>query len=355
VTSRGVALWTSDRPDPCGSRVFVATLDARLIAVDAANGSRCRDFGQNGEVALASRPKAGLLSSSDDFSVTSPPTVIGNVVIVGSSVGDNFSVQMASGMVRAFDAVSGKPLWQWEPIPWAQKQRIRTGAANAWSVISADPKLGLVYVPTGSASPDYFGGLRPGRNDDADSVVALEAASGKKVWSFQLVHHDLWDYDTAAQPLLFTFHGDIPAVAATNKTGMVYVLDRRTGAPIYDRPRSGTCRRAVQHNGCRHSAHALPPFLRAPGIKRVMLAPARRIERSVAGGSFLISPYQPWSSSRNSASARMRAVVSDCSARPALASAVHRLRTASVGSISRSIRCSITVINSSHTSCEVWK
>jgi quinoprotein glucose dehydrogenase len=133
----------------------------------------------------------------------------------------------------------GKLLWSWEPIPWAHDQKVRTGAANTWSVISADPALGLVYLPTGSAAPDYYEGMRPGDNRDADSIVALDVHTGKKVWSYQVVHHDLWDYDVAAQPLLFTFRNNIPAVAITTKMGLVFILDRRTGKPlypIYERP-----------------------------------------------------------------------------------------------------------------------
>lgn len=115
----------------------------------------------------------------------------------------------------------------------AQNQHPRTGAGNAWSVISADPKLGLVYVPTGSPSPDFYGVYRPGDDRDADSVVALQAATGKHVWGFQTVHHDIWDYDVAAEPVLFEFRNRIPAIAITTKTGMLFVLNRLTGVPLY--------------------------------------------------------------------------------------------------------------------------
>jgi quinoprotein glucose dehydrogenase len=138
--------------------------------------------------------------------------------------------------VRAYDVRTGRPLWTWEPLPWAAAQPIPTGAGNAWSTMAADPALGLVYVPTGSASPDYYGGLRPGDDRDADSIVALNAKTGQKIWAFQLVHHDLWDYDLASQPLLFTWRGkghDVPAVAVATKMGMVFVLDRRTGQPLF--------------------------------------------------------------------------------------------------------------------------
>jgi quinoprotein glucose dehydrogenase len=152
-------------------------------------------------------------------------------------VGDNQQVDSESGLVRAYDAVTGRQLWAWEPLPWARQNHPRTGAGNTWSVISADPELGLVYLPTGSASPDYWGGLRPGDNRDADSIVALNAKTGEKVWAFQVVHHDLWDYDIAAQPLLFTWRAhtpqETPAVAVATKMGQVFVFDRRNGKPLF--------------------------------------------------------------------------------------------------------------------------
>lgn len=240
VTSRGVGIWHSTRHAhqrrACSDRVFVATLDARLIAIDARTGHLCTQFGKQGSVNLKSSLHSDQLAW---YGVTSPPTVVGDVVVVGSSIGDNQAVEMPSGAVRAFNAVTGKPIWQWEPLPWAQNQKPRTGAGNAWSIISADAKLGLIYVPTGSASPDYFGVYRHGDDRDADSVVALKAKSGQRVWGFQTVHHDLWDYDVAAEPILFQFRNRIPAVAITTKTGMVFVLNRATGTPlypIYERP-----------------------------------------------------------------------------------------------------------------------
>jgi quinoprotein glucose dehydrogenase len=164
--------------------------------------------------------------------MTSPPTVVGNVVICGSVVGDNQQVDPESGAVRGYDAVTGKKLWQWEPLPWAQQQKVRTGAGNTWGVISADPALGMVYLPTGSAAPDIYGGMRPGDNRDANSVVALDAATGRKVWAFQVVHHDVWDYDIASEPILFTWRGSVPAIAVTTKMGMIFLLDRRNGHPL---------------------------------------------------------------------------------------------------------------------------
>jgi quinoprotein glucose dehydrogenase len=231
ITSRGVALWhTSRTTDTCNRRVFFGTLDGRLLALDADTGLPCTDFGHAGTIDL----RQGIAWQGDGYyGITSPPTVIGNAVIIGSSIGDNQQVDAESGLVRAFDTTTGEQLWSWEPLPWAQSQHPRTGAGNTWSTISADPALNMVYLPTGSPSPDYFGGLRSGDNRDADSIVALDARTGRKIWAFQVVHHDLWDYDIASQPLLFTFKDGTPAIAVTTKMGMVFVFDRRTGKPLY--------------------------------------------------------------------------------------------------------------------------
>jgi quinoprotein glucose dehydrogenase len=234
VTSRGVSLWPSGtevQPNSpaCSHRVFLGTLDARLLALDAESGKPCESFGKNGSVDL----RDGVHSPNIGFyGMTSPPTVVGDVVVTGSTVGDNQQVDIESGAVRGYDAITGKLLWTWEPLPWAQKQKIRTGAGNVWSVISADPALGLIYLPTGSAAPDLYGGMRPGDNRDANSIVALDAATGKKVWAFQVVHHDIWDYDIPSEPILFTWRGTIPAIAVTTKMGMIFLFDRRTGRPL---------------------------------------------------------------------------------------------------------------------------
>jgi quinoprotein glucose dehydrogenase len=230
VTSRGVASWDSGGQGVCATRLFIGTLDARLIALDAATGRPCPGFGDNGQITL----KNGVEHKVDAvYAITSAPTVLGDVVVVGSSIPDNQAVDVEMGTVRGFDVRTGKLLWAWDPIPWALGETPRTGAGNAWSTISADPALGLIFVPTGSAAPDYYGGLRPGDNRDADSVVALDAATGAKRWAFQVVHHNLWDYDVAAEPVLFTWRNNTPAIAVTTKMGQVFVLDRRTGAPLF--------------------------------------------------------------------------------------------------------------------------
>ena len=235
ITSRGVSLWHADRAaaGPCGrDAVLVATLDRRLIKLDADSGSPCPQFGVGGTVDLA---QGVPLAQPELYFFTSPPTVVGDRVVLGSSVGDNQQLFPGSGAVRGFDAVTGKQMWSWEPLSSLIAGTLgqQTGAGNAWAPLAADREHDLVFVPTGSPSPDYYGGLRPGENRDADSLVALRASTGEKVWAFQLVHHNIWDYDTASQPLLFTFRDTTPAVAVTNKTGMLYVFDRLTGKPLF--------------------------------------------------------------------------------------------------------------------------
>ncbi len=240
--TRGVSMWKS----PQGQRrIYIATIDARLIAVDAGTGKPCLDFGDNGIVNL----RHGLRIEPRgfaDYEETSPPAVVGNVLVVGSGIQDNGWTDEPSGEVRGFDAVTGKLKWSWDPIPqdphavgantWKNGAAARTGAANAWSVIAADEARNLVFVPTGSASPDYYGGLRLGDDLFADSVVALRTDTGEPVWHFQTVHHDLWDFDVATPPLLFDIHRNgatIPAIAIGSKTANLFILNRETGAPIF--------------------------------------------------------------------------------------------------------------------------
>lgn len=232
VTSRGVSAWKDSDAKPeheCALRIFLGTMDARLIALDGKTGKPCADFGVNGQVDLT---KDVNLRDRGDYQVTSAPAIIGGLVITGSSIGDNRAVELERGIVRAFDARSGKQKWSWDPIPWAAKTTPRTGAGNAWSTLSVDAERDLVFIPTGSASPDYYGGLRPGDGKWANSVVALKASTGEFVWGFQVVHHDLWDYDVASQPVLFTWKNETPAIAITTKMGRVFVLNRLTGAPL---------------------------------------------------------------------------------------------------------------------------
>jgi quinoprotein glucose dehydrogenase len=226
--NRGAAMWVDSKSKQ--RRLFIATIDARLFAIDAATGKACDNFGTGGLVDL----HQGLRNPphfKSEYEETSPPAVIGDLVVVGSGIADNARTDAASGEVRAFDARTGKLAWTWDPMPGQP-----TGAANTWSIISADAKRKLVFLPTGSASPDYYGGERPGDDLYANSLVALHAETGKMAWHFQTVHHDLWDYDIASQPTLYTFkrHGkEIPAIAVGSKTGNLFLLNRETGEPIF--------------------------------------------------------------------------------------------------------------------------
>lgn len=229
ITSRGVGAWSGGAAGGmCARRIFLGTLDARMLAMDAATGKPCEDFGAHGSVDLT---KGTGYVAGDEYQITSAPTVVGDVVITGSSIGDNRRVDVERGVVRGLDARTGRQLWSWDPIPWAERAKLRTGGGNAWSTIAADAERGIVYVPTSSPSPDFYGVNRLGDDRDADSLVALDARTGRKLWSFQAVHHNLWDYDIAAEPLLFDYRGR-PAVALATKMGTVFVLDRVTGAPL---------------------------------------------------------------------------------------------------------------------------
>lgn len=226
VTNRGVAAWIDPKAAkdmPCRLVLFEGTIDARLLAIDGKSGKLCYEVDLTGGVDF---------KHTGDFQVTSAPTVVGDFVITGSSIGDNSAVDMERGLVRAFDARTGRLRWSWDPIPWAAAQKPRTGAANAWSTFAADARRDLVFIPTGSASPDYYGGQRPGDNRHANSVVALKASTGQLVWAFQAIHHDLWDYDIAAPPALIEYRGR-PAVAVNTKIGNLFVLDRETGKPLH--------------------------------------------------------------------------------------------------------------------------
>ena len=245
-TCRGVAFWTASEPDTestasCSERIFAATVDARLLALDARTGARCPSFGTNGETTLE---PSEALAWPGEYQITSAPVVAGDVVIVGSAISDNLRAAAPAGTVHAFDARSGALRWTFDPIPRDPANPARAswqtedlpGHANVWSSPAVDLQRGLVFLPTSSASPDFYGGLRPGDNRHTSAVVALHAATGELAWSFQTVHHDVWDYDVPSQPGLYTVTSadgstrDI--VAQATKTGMIFVLDRETGEPV---------------------------------------------------------------------------------------------------------------------------
>ena len=234
---RGVAVWRG--AGGCSPRIFMGTNDARLIAVNARTGALCEDFGLSGEAPID--PGMALIWPGE-FQITSPPVVVGDTVIVGSSISDNARREAPKGAVRAFDARTGEAKWSFDPIPrqndpknWQGKAPPVEGHANAWAPMTVDEERGMVFVPTSSASPDFYGGLRPGDNRYANSVVALNGDTGDVIWSFQTVHHDIWDYDLPAQPSLHSIWKDGKAhdvVTQVTKTGHVFVLDRDTGEPF---------------------------------------------------------------------------------------------------------------------------
>jgi len=230
---RGVAYWRDEQAAEgaaCRSRIFTGTNDARVIALDAKTGQACADFGEGGEVKIdPGKP----LRWPGEFQITSAPVVSHGVIVVGSSISDNGRVDAPQGAVHAFDARTGKPRWNWDPLV---HDGIEAGAANVWAPMSVDDKLGLVFLPTSSPSPDFWGGKRPGNNDYANSVVALKIETGERVWSFQTVHHDVWDYDLPAQPTLArieTGNGLRDAVIQPTKQGFLFVLDEHTGQPVW--------------------------------------------------------------------------------------------------------------------------
>lgn len=226
---------------PCRTRIFLTTLDQRLIAIDARNGKACAGFGRGGVVRIIT-DRSPLY---DNIRFLSQPVVIGDRLVLGSAMTDNFNVANPSGMVRAFDVRSGKVAWTFDPVPrnpaeaaargWSVRRPIN-GGANVWTLIATDPAAGIVYLPTSSPTVDHFGGERPGDNRYADSLVALDAETGRLRWTRQFVHHDLWDYDLPSQPIIadLPIEGQMRKVVIQNtKMGFVYVLDRITGAPVY--------------------------------------------------------------------------------------------------------------------------
>jgi len=244
-TCRGLATWVDPESSPgqaCHRTIFEAVLDGRLVAVDGATGQACAVFGNGGQVSLTVGIKTEV---KGEYHFTSPPAVVGDVVVVGSAINDNDRVDMPPGVVRGYNARTGALVWSWDPVPrdpsdparatW-QNGADRTGAANVWGPISSDPEHDLVFLPTTSPSPDFFGGERKGDDRNADSLVALRASTGKVVWAFQAVHHDLWDYDLPSGPSLIDIHRDgqsIAALAQPSKMGYVFILNRDTGQPVF--------------------------------------------------------------------------------------------------------------------------
>ena len=256
LMSRGVAVWRGgDRSadERCASRIFTATRDASLIALDAETGEPCSDFGENGRIDL--NPAVGPQILYGEYGVTSPPEVIGNNVVVGSLVADNLRTDAPSGVVRAYDVSTGALRWAWDLAPPGYDYSTRPvsaegyalGTPNVWAPMSSDPERDLLFVPTGNPAPDLYRGEHPEMDFYGSSVVALRGSTGEVVWSFQTVHHDLWDYDVPAQPTLVDLIRDgevVPALVQGTKMGLLFVLHRETGEPIF-----GVEERAVPQSG----------------------------------------------------------------------------------------------------------
>jgi quinoprotein glucose dehydrogenase len=238
--NRGVAYWSRGQD----RRIFIATNDAYLIALDARTGKPITHFGKNGRVDLTKGTRRPV--NRRIISNTSPPIVVGDVIVVGGSL-DDFQdrKEMPPGDVRGFDARTGKQLWRFHSIPekgefgnetWEQDSWKYTGAANVWTWMSADPELGYVYLPFGTPNCDWYGGHRPGAGLFGESLVCLNAKTGKRVWHFQMVHHGLWDYDLPCAPVLadVTVGGKrVKAIAQVTKQAFCFVFDRVTGKPLW--------------------------------------------------------------------------------------------------------------------------
>ncbi|MEA3177995.1 MAG: quinoprotein glucose dehydrogenase [Gammaproteobacteria bacterium] len=242
---RGIAAWVDDQAAPdaaCKTRIFLGTADYRLVAIDARSGKACPEFGVNGEVKMqVSKPEI----FPGEVSAGSRPAVVNGVVVVGSTVADDQRFDAPSGRVLAFDARTGKPAWEFDPLPrdtsnpaaetWLKGTAGVEGGGNVWSEMAVDESLDLVYLPTTSPSVDFYGGGRPGSNAYADSIVALKGSTGQVAWSFQFTHHNIWDYDTPAQPILMDlpYNGKmIAALVQNTKTGLIFIFNRKTGEPL---------------------------------------------------------------------------------------------------------------------------
>lgn len=243
---RGVTPWLDPLADddaPCRRRLLYGTWDFAIHAVDARTGRRCAEFGEGGTV----RPDPGMTLIPGEFlAIPSPPAVAGEVAVFGSMIFDNLRAAAPSGKVRALDVRTGATRWEFDPVPrdpvdpaaatWHGDSARTTGHANVWAPMSVDEARDLVFLPTTSPSPDFYGGLRPGENRYANSLVALRGSTGELVWHAQIVHHDIWDYDLPAQPILVDLDKDgrtVPAVVQLTKQGLVFIFDRRTGEPFF--------------------------------------------------------------------------------------------------------------------------
>lgn len=241
---RGVSVWVDEQAvegQMCRTRLFMGTWDYRLVAIDARSGKPCGSFGDGGVVQM--EPSKPMKFPGEVFAL-SRPAVVNDIVVVGSSVMDNQRVDAPSGRVLAFDARTGDQAWSFDPVArnpgdpaaatWGDQPAIN-GGGNVWSGMVVDEALDMVYLPTSSPSVDFYGGERPGDNLYTDSVVALRGTTGELVWHYQIVHHDVWDYDLPTPGLLIDYpHGGemVPALVQNTKQGMIFIFNRETGEPL---------------------------------------------------------------------------------------------------------------------------
>jgi quinate dehydrogenase (quinone) len=249
VPNRGAAYWEGRSPVTCGDakqkldkRLFYVTRDARLFALDPRTGKPCHGFGNGGAVNL----REGVADQwpKNRYDSSSPPTIYKDLVITGSEL-QEYPSKGPSGDVRAFDVRTGKLVWRFHTVPrpgevghetWEGDAWKDRSGTNVWTIMSVDQERGMIFLPIGSATYDFYGADRKGRDLFGNSLVALDAATGKLIWYYQMVHHDIWDYDVSAPPNLITVRRDgkdIPAVAQATKMGFVFVLDRLTGKPLF--------------------------------------------------------------------------------------------------------------------------
>jgi len=249
VPNRGAAYWGGNSPVPCGDekpaldqRLFYITLDAHLIALDPRTGRPCQGFGERGAIDL----RVGVADKwpKGRYDSTSPPTIYKDLVITGSEV-QEIPSRGPSGDIRAFDVHTGKLVWTFHTVPrpgelghdtWEGDSWQDRSGTNAWSIMSVDAQRGMIFLPLGSPSYDFYGADRKGQGLFGNSLVALDANTGKLIWYYQIVHHDIWDYDVCSPPNLMTVRRggkDIPAVAQVTKMGFVFILDRLTGKPLF--------------------------------------------------------------------------------------------------------------------------